>query len=179
MANRSEEYPEGRLDRATLKSFFSITGEEGSFVYTPGNERIPDNWYRRAIGDDYGVLQLVLQLDEIAISNPQFFSVGGNTGQVNTFTGVDIGNLTGGVYNAVTFGEGNNLACFVLQLVVMGLPNGLGVLAGVTEQVVEVIEQVVGVLQPLLNQLDCPQLEEINEGLLTQFPGYSYGAGQS
>ena len=44
MANKSEEYPEGRLDRETLKAFYSITGDSGSFQYTPGYERIPENW---------------------------------------------------------------------------------------------------------------------------------------
>lgn len=43
MGNKSTEYPEGYLDGDVLKSFFSITGEQGSFTYTPGHERIPDN----------------------------------------------------------------------------------------------------------------------------------------
>lgn len=45
MANKSAEYPEGRLDRYSLMSFYSITGESGNFQYTPGNERIPENWF--------------------------------------------------------------------------------------------------------------------------------------
>lgn len=36
MANKSAEYPEGRLDGNVLKSFFSITGEPGNFKYTVG-----------------------------------------------------------------------------------------------------------------------------------------------
>lgn len=36
-------------------------------------------------------------------------SIGGNTGTVNSFTGVDLGDTTGGVYNAQTLFEGNNL----------------------------------------------------------------------
>lgn len=34
MANKSAEYPEGRLDGAVLKSFYSITGDDGNFQYT-------------------------------------------------------------------------------------------------------------------------------------------------
>jgi hypothetical protein len=41
-ANHSAQYPEGYLDGETLKSFVSVTGEPGSFVYTPGHEKIPD-----------------------------------------------------------------------------------------------------------------------------------------
>lgn len=33
MANKSEEYPEGRLDREVLKSFYAITDVENNFVY--------------------------------------------------------------------------------------------------------------------------------------------------
>jgi hypothetical protein len=45
MANKSAEYPQGKLNGDILKSFFSITGEDGNFKYTEGWERIPDNWY--------------------------------------------------------------------------------------------------------------------------------------
>lgn len=55
MANKSEEYPEGRLDRNTLKTFYAITGEPGSFKYKPGWERFPENWYKRALGDEYSI----------------------------------------------------------------------------------------------------------------------------
>ena len=44
--------------------------------------------------------------------------IGGNTGKPNTFTGVNIADLTGGVFNAETLLEGNNLMCYGLQLAV-------------------------------------------------------------
>ena len=43
---------------------------------------------------------------------PALSSVGGNTNGVNTFTGVDVGNLTGGVINAQNLLDGDNFACF-------------------------------------------------------------------
>lgn len=43
MSNRSEENKGGILNGEVLKSFFSVTGEPGSFVHTPGHERIPNN----------------------------------------------------------------------------------------------------------------------------------------
>lgn len=52
MGNKSAAYPEGYLNGNVLKSFFSVTGDSPSnFKYTPGYEKIPDNWYKRAIGD--------------------------------------------------------------------------------------------------------------------------------
>jgi hypothetical protein len=47
MSNHSAENPGGYLDRETLKSFFAVSGEPGSFTINRGYERIPTNWYRR------------------------------------------------------------------------------------------------------------------------------------
>jgi hypothetical protein len=56
MSNKSAEYPEGYLDGDVLKSFFSITGgPDTGFTWTEGNEWIPDNWYKRAIDDEYTI----------------------------------------------------------------------------------------------------------------------------
>ena len=45
MSNHSAEYPNGILDKETLKSFFAITeAADGTLSWTPGYERIPDNW---------------------------------------------------------------------------------------------------------------------------------------
>lgn len=43
-SNHSAAVPGGTLSREVLKSFFSVTGEPGSFVYTPGQEKVPMNW---------------------------------------------------------------------------------------------------------------------------------------
>ncbi|KAL9025225.1 MAG: hypothetical protein Q9196_005913, partial [Gyalolechia fulgens] len=56
MSNKSAQYPQGYLDKETFKSFFAVSGEPGSFTYQPGYERIPDNFYKRAVGDEYGIL---------------------------------------------------------------------------------------------------------------------------
>jgi hypothetical protein len=42
-ANHTVDHPEGYLDAETLKSFESVTGEKGSYKWTPGHERIPEN----------------------------------------------------------------------------------------------------------------------------------------
>jgi len=48
----------------------------------------------------------------VASQYPQFLDVGGNTGKTNTFTGVDLQDLTGGVYNLQTLGQDGSAACF-------------------------------------------------------------------
>jgi hypothetical protein len=42
-SNYSAEYPDGYLSEETLKSFEGVTGEKGSFKWSAGRERIPEN----------------------------------------------------------------------------------------------------------------------------------------
>lgn len=60
MSNKSAQYPQGYLDKETFKSFFAVSGEPGSFTYKQGYERIPDNWYKRAVGDEYTIPEYVI-----------------------------------------------------------------------------------------------------------------------
>ena len=92
--NKSAEYPEGFLDRNTLKSFYAMTGTDGNLVYTPGNERIPDNWYTRALNDPYDVPVVDQDLIMIFQQHPELLAFGGNTGTVNSFAGLNVANLT-------------------------------------------------------------------------------------
>lgn len=140
-------------------------------LQTPGYERIPNNWYKRAIGDEYGMVPFAIELNLIALAHPEFLSIGGNTGQVDTFTGVNLADLTGGVYDASTLLEGNNLGCFVLQAAVMNLPTSV---AGLLEGV---LNDLAGIVNPLLEEWDCPELLNIDESLLEKFPGYSRSSG--
>lgn len=57
--------PAGFLDQETLKPFYSVTGtDQSSLKYTPGAERIPNNWYTRAAGDTYDVLFFCVGLQD-------------------------------------------------------------------------------------------------------------------
>lgn len=133
MSNKSAEYPEGYLNGEVLKSFFSISGEPGSFTWTEGHEAIPNNWYKRAIGDEYSIPYFAIDLNVAALEYPQFLDVGGNTGTVNSFTGVDLQNLTGGVYNLETLAEGDNAMCFAYQFAQQAAPDLLkGTFASLT-----------------------------------------------
>ena len=56
--------------------------------------------YRRPLGavNEYSAASFATDLVQMAAVVPEALSVGGNTGKVNPFTGVDLGNITGGVY---------------------------------------------------------------------------------
>ncbi len=45
-------------------------------------------------------------------AEPRTLNIGGNTAGVNTFAGLDIGDLTGGVYNSMNLLNGDNFICF-------------------------------------------------------------------
>ncbi|CZR58273.1 related to oxidase [Phialocephala subalpina] len=170
MSNKSAENPEGVLNQDVLKSFFAITGESGNFTYHPGQERIPENWYKRAVGDEYSILFLETDTLYFASQYPNVLTVGGNTGTVNTFTPLNFEDLTGGVFNATTLLEGNNLACFVYQAASLGAPDFLKSLyADITKP----LAMLDNATNNALAGLNCPQLAKIDADQFGKYPGYA------
>jgi len=86
-----------------------------------------------------------------------------NTGTTNTFTPIDVANLTGGVYNSGTLLQGNNFACFVYQLSAQAKPDILG---GLLDTLTDAVGKVV-------SGLSCPQLKGIDTEQLEALPGYT------
>ncbi|KAF2212834.1 hypothetical protein CERZMDRAFT_111854 [Cercospora zeae-maydis SCOH1-5] len=174
MSNRSEENPGGVLTRDVLKSFFSVTGDApGEFVHTPGHERIPDNWYRRSTLVSYNIAETV---NDVQVNNamyPGIIRFGGNTGTTNSFAGVDLTDLTGGVFNLATLAEGNNAACFFLQASQQGIPDVLDPALGAIGSVAAWVAQQLG---PMSEQLGCPELASFESSFFDQFPGASFQA---
>ena len=128
MSNHSAEYPDGILDKETLKSFFAITeASDGTLSWKPGYERIPDNWYRRPLGvvNEYSPVSFAQDLVKMATVVPEAVSVGGNTGTVNSFTGVDLGDITGGAYRTSDLTDPTKFVCFFYQLTLATVPDFL------------------------------------------------------
>ncbi|CAN9081888.1 unnamed protein product [Alternaria alternata] len=171
-ANHSAEYPEGYLDVNTLKSFEGITGEQGNYKWASGQERIPENWYRRAIGDDYGILGLDLDAVDAITKYPELVRVGGNTGQPNTFVGVDVDDLTGNVFNAQTLLEGNNAMCLAFTAAQVASPD---ILRGLLGNIVKAVQHLTDALNPILQTLGCPELVKYDATLFDRFPGAGSG----
>lgn len=207
-ANHSEEYPDvgipladhfgyhnkdltcnqGILNQEVLKSFFAVFGPRSRFVYKHGWERIPENWYKRP--DSYTLVSATADIVASASVYPPFLSVGGNTGQVNTFTGVSLGMLTGGLYNTRTLLQGNNALCFGLQTARFATPDvvvgpgsilsdggllGGGMLGGilnpVLNPVVGAVNNLVGIVADILRDLSCPDLRTYDKTVFDRFPG--------
>lgn len=86
-----------------------------NFQYDPGYQKILDNWHKRNLVDYYTIPYLAEDPLAVELEYPEFFSVGGNTGETNTFIGVDVENLAGRVFNASNLLQGNNATCFDLE----------------------------------------------------------------
>lgn len=103
---------------------------------------------------------------------PGVVQFGGNTGKTNSFTGVDIGDLTGGVFDGASLLEGNNLGCFMIQAVQAGLPDQL---TGAGDDALQAIMAMVAdKADPIAEELSCPQMKTYNSGVFNQYPGYAY-----
>ncbi|KAL4911775.1 hypothetical protein BDW62DRAFT_217021 [Aspergillus aurantiobrunneus] len=173
-SNNSADQPEGVLTQEVARNFFGIyENEPGVLTYSSGCERIPENWYRRST--DYGLLNLNIDLLGWAAKHAELASIGGNTGTVNSFAGIDLSDLTGGVLNLTTLLEGNNLLCFVFQVLKVASPNAL---AGIYQTLAVPLDLITkAVAMPLLD-LACPVFEDMKlggkpawEALQELFPG--------
>lgn len=118
MANHSEANPTGFLEYSVIQSWFGISGENGNYTAMQGHERIPENWWRRSLTAPYSIPYFLADTVAAAALHPKFLDVGGNLdNKTNNFAGVDIQNLTGGVFNSADFLKGNNLGCFGFQTI--------------------------------------------------------------
>lgn len=102
---------------------------------------------------------------------PGIIQFGGNTGKTNTFTGIDTGDLTSGLYNGATLLEGNNLACFFMQAAQAGLVDAASPLTESVGDIMSYLEKNIG---PQVTALGCPQLKAFNNDLFAKYPGASY-----
>ena len=102
--------------------------------------------------------------------HPEFTSVGGNTGTTNSFTGLDPGDLTGGVYNAQTLLQGHNAYCYAFEVLTQESPD---LLEGLFTNVTPARNQLAAAIATMTGGLGCPQLTTLQYSQFGQFPGYT------
>ncbi|XMA14106.1 hypothetical protein WAI453_006897 [Rhynchosporium graminicola] len=160
LANHSAEYPRGFLTPEVFETFFSYTRDaDNNLVFTYGHERIPDNWYRRANDDPWTLADILASTAQQCLSYPSNCQVGGNTGTVNSFSGVDLGDISGGLINAATdLQDPEKMGCFISQVIQADVPSFLdNVFNGVA--LTRVLGMIPTVLLPALAPLgNCPNL---------------------
>jgi hypothetical protein len=95
-------------------------------VYTYDLERIPDNWYRRSQKDPWTLADILISTGQQCVSYPDNCPVGGNTGEVVSFSGVNLGDISGGLVNSVEdLQDSNRLDCFISQAIQADVPSFL------------------------------------------------------
>lgn len=163
--------------KEVFASFFGVYKEGGKLVYKEGWEQIPNNWYR--ISADYGLANVNVDLITWVSAHPVLGSIGGNLGKTNSFAGVNMANVTGGVLNSVSLLEGNNLICFSLEIVKTFAPNSLSTLFSSLTTPLRLIND--ALLDPVLD-LSCPDWKDLSVNgtdflsyLLKTYPGASKG----
>ncbi|KAL4792210.1 hypothetical protein BDV19DRAFT_400698 [Aspergillus venezuelensis] len=171
--NHSTEQPDGVLTKEIVRNFYGVYGDDGNLTYREGWERIPENWYKKPT--DWGILNMNADLLEWTMKYPSLASIGGNTGTVDTFTGVDLSDLTDGIFNITTLLEGNNLLCFVFEVLKFLSPNAF---SGILETLTVPLDLLTDALNVPLLELDCPALDDLTidgqpawDALLQLFPG--------
>jgi len=90
---------------------------------------------------------------------------------VNSFVGVDLGSLAGGTCNSANLLQGNNLGCFAIQAMQVGLPDTPETLLSDITPTLELVNQYT---TPILGNLGCLTLAAYNQGLFNQFLGCNY-----
>ena len=87
---------------------------------------------------------------------------------------MDLGALTNGVFDAATLAEGNNLECFVFQLVQAETP---GLVTSLYENVTEAVQPLAENINSNLAGLSCPQLVGVDMSQYNAYPGYTKAKG--
>lgn len=162
-ANHSAEEPRGFLTPEVFLSFFGYTRDENDeLVFNYGHERIPDNWYKRAADDAWTLNDILISTAQQCTSYPSACEVGGNTGEVNSFAGINVGDLSGGMINAVEdLSDPQRMGCFIRQSLQAHVPSFLeSVFTGVALRTVLglVDTMLVPALEPLGSIVECQGL---------------------
>jgi hypothetical protein len=105
-----------------------------------------------------------------ATQYPNVLTIGGNTSNVNTFTPLNFDDVTGGVFNAATLLEGNNLACFIYQATNLIAADNLKTLF---TDISTPLAMLNNATSRALDGLTCPQLSKIDVDQFSKYPGYA------
>ncbi|KAB8200630.1 Chloroperoxidase [Aspergillus parasiticus] len=151
----SQVNPEGVLTKEIVRIFFAIYGEEGNFTYRQGWERIPENGTR--------------------------LHIGGNTRTINSFTGINFSDATGGVFNLTTLLKENNLLCFAFEVLKFLSPNAL---AGLYKTLSIPLGMISDAISTSLLNFPCPAFKDMQiggkpswEAIQNDFPGAAKSGG--
>lgn len=172
MSNHSADNVGGTLPKSILNSFFAVKEDKnGKMTWMPGQDRIPDNWYRRPSNNPYGVAAAFGDLGLTIKENPEIADIGGNMGKPNSYAGIEIEDLTGGVFNSKNLLKGNNLACFAVQGLTIAIPGATSALQKKATPFAKMADKILG---GQLAALNCPQIKKYDTAKFKKYPGWQW-----
>lgn len=173
MSNHSAEEPNGYFNGEMFKQFFAVTGDSpAEFKWMPGQERIPDNWYRRTSTNQYNGISVFMDLGSQFLAYPDSFRLGGNTNGVNTYSGISLTDFTGGAYNLTYLANPNGQgACFMAGLIQSLIPDVANL---PLQQVAPIAKLVNSFIKPITGGLECPTVDMYDQTLFNKYPGHAY-----
>lgn len=127
------------------------------------------------MAEGYNAVSVFEDLGVQFLAYPTSFRLGGNTKGVNSYEGIDIANLTGGVYDSDVFLDYKNTTaatCFVAQFISEAVPDfahvGANELAAIDAAITKYII-------PITGGAVCPKLSKISESTpFDKYPGHTY-----
>lgn len=95
---------------------------------------------------------------------PESLKLGGNVNGVNSYVGVDLEDLTGGVMNAEYLFNIDNprAACFYAQLAQSLVPDSADLLLSELSAITGLVRDLI---EPITKDLDCPVVEKFDQTL--------------
>lgn len=124
------------------------------------------------MNDPYNIPFFTVDSIRALVLDPIFFSIGGNTGKVNTFAGINPANVSSGVFNLQNLKDPKNFRCFAFQLATQSQPD---LLEGIYTNVTPAMNKLQQAASKLTQGLGCPKLKKLQYGQegLAAYPGYS------
>lgn len=169
MSNHTAENPSGYLDGNQLKQFFAVSGDYPNFTWNKGQERIPNDWYKRPLSQPYTAELMFTDFGIQELAYPGTYRLGGNTNGVNTFTGVTLDSYTNRQFpDAQTLFNSGKASCYLAQALQSAMPDFSSV-------ALQAANALIGqYITPLVAAADCPVVDQYDQTLFNQFPGYKY-----
>lgn len=176
MSNHSASEPSGYLNGDMFKTWFAVTGKPGNFKWQRGQERIPDQWYRRTSTNQYTAAAAIADVAIQFAAYPDSLRLGGNTNGVNTYKGLDIYSLTSGAYTNADLTNPQNTtgsACFYEQFIQVILPDSA--LSGVSTALETAIGNLYGkYIKGFAGATGCKPITQYNKAAFAAYAGSNY-----
>ncbi|KAK6838809.1 hypothetical protein RU639_000907 [Aspergillus parasiticus] len=130
---------------------------------------------------DYDLVKFNLDTLDWLLKYPELGSIGGNTRTINSFTGINFSDATGGVFNLTTLLKENNLLCFAFEVLKFLSPNAL---AGLYKTLSIPLGMISDTISTSLLNFPCPAFKDMQiggkpswEAIQNDFPGAAKSGG--